>query len=331
MKNYDLYGIGAALVDIELEVDDAFLDLHNIEKGEMTLVEPKNQAQVLNSINSNQIKTKQASGGSAANTIFAAANFGSSCYHSCKTNNDNAGKFFVNDMQRAGVDCTPNLIDQKLPTGTCLVMITPDAERTMNTYLAISETISENELNEEAIKHSKYYYMEGYLSTSDSSRHAAIKGREVAEQNNCKTVLTFSDPAMVKFFKDQLAEMLGGGVDLLFCNEEEALLWTDTDSLQEALAKLKEVCKSYAVTLGAKGAVVYDGEHTHQIAAQKVKAVDTNGAGDMFAGAFLHAINRGCDFQQAGNLASAAAAKVVSDFGPRLAINDHKALLSILN
>ena len=173
--------------------------------------------------------------------------------------------------------------------------------------------------------------MEGYLSTSDTGRHAAIKGREIAEQNNCKTALTFSDPAMVKFFKDQLADMLGGGVDLLFCNEEEAMTWADTENLDEALDKLKLISKSFAVTLGSKGAVVYDGKETFDIAAQKVKAIDTNGAGDMFAGAFLYAINKGHNFQEAGALASAAAAKVVSDFGPRLAIKEHKALLSILD
>lgn len=330
MKKYDIYGIGAALVDIELEVSDTFLSDHHIEKGQMTLVEPEAQNLVLSTIDAKQIKTKQASGGSAANTIYAASNFGSRCYYSCKTSNDLAGQFFVNDMKTAGVDCTPNSNNEALPTGTCLVMITPDAERSMNTYLAISSTLSVEQLNEEAIKNSSYYYMEGYLCTSDSGRLAAIQGRSLAEQAQTKTVLTLSDPAMVKFFKPALAEMLGNGVDLLFCNEEEALNWCDTNNLDDALAQLKHISKSFAVTLGSKGAVVFDGKNTFHIAAQKIKAVDSNGAGDIFAGAFLYAINAGYNFQQAGALASAAAGKVVSDFGPRLAIHDHKSLLSIL-
>lgn len=331
MKNYDIYGIGAALVDMELEVSDTFLKEHHIEKGQMTLVEPERQLMVLSAIDAKQIKTKRASGGSAANTIYAANSFGSRCYYSCKTNNDSAGQFFVEDMTAAGVECTPSLHNQTLPTGTCLVMITPDAERSMNTYLAISATLSAEQLNENALKHANYYYIEGYLCTSDSGRDAAIKGKKIAEQNQTKTVLTLSDPAMVKFFKPALVEMVGDGVDLLFCNEEEALAWCETTSLDSALTTLKTISKSFAVTLGSKGALVFDGKNTIPIAAQKIKAVDSNGAGDIFAGAFLHAINAGFSFQKAGELASAAAGKVVSKFGPRLAIDEHKALLNVLS
>jgi len=330
MKKYDIYGIGAALVDMELEVSDVFLKEHHIQKGQMTLVEPEAQLLLLSTIDKHQIKTKQASGGSAANTIFAASNFGSRCYYSCKTNNDQAGQFFVHDMTAAGVECTSCLTNQTLPTGTCLVMVTPDAERTMHTYLAISATLDYEQLNETALKNSNYYYMEGYLCTSETGRQAAIKGRHIAEQHQVKTVLTLSDPAMVKFFKPQLSEMLGNKVDLLFCNQEEALNWSNSSSLEDALQSLKQISKSFAVTVGAKGAIVFDGNNTLEIAGQKVKAIDTNGAGDIFAGAFLHALNAGYNFQQAGILANAAAAKVVSDFGPRLAIKEHRDLLKIL-
>lgn len=331
MKTYDIYGIGAALVDIELEVDDDFLHSHGIEKGQMTLVSPENQQKVLASIGENQIKTKKASGGSAANTIFAASNFGTNNFYSCKTANDEAGQFFVHDMQSAGVSCSPNQEHKELPTGTCLVMITPDAERTMNTYLAISESLSTSELDVSAIQQSHFLYMEGYLCTSDSGRNAAMEAKKLAEQHDCKTVMTFSDPAMVKFFKPQLSEMLGQGVDLLFCNEEEALCWTGHDDLQSATKDLQNICKSFAVTLGAKGALVFDGNETHSITPNKVKAVDTNGAGDMFAGAFLYALRQGHDFKKAGAFACLSAAKVVSQFGPRLEIEQHKVALQEAN
>lgn len=331
MKKYDIYGIGAALVDMEFEVSDDFLKDHQIEKGQMTLVDPENQYAVIGSIQENQIKTRRASGGSAANTVFAASNFGSSNYYSCKTAQDEAGEFFIRDMQQAGIDCTPNQNDMDLPTGTCLVMITPDAERTMNTYLAISEHLSSKELNPEALKHANYLYMEGYLATSDSGRNAAIEARKIAQANNTKIVLTFSDPAMVKFFKPQINEMLGEKVDLLFCNEQEALIWSEAKTLDGAISALKQVSQQFVITQGAKGAYVFDGEQGHDIASHPVKAVDTNGAGDMFAGAFLYAISKGHDFVQAGKLASAASAKVVSQFGPRLAMDDHKALLAHIN
>src|SRR5690606_26237377 len=135
----------------------------------------------------------------------------------------------------------------------------------------------------------------------------------------------------VKFFKPQINEMLGEKVDLLFCNEEEALIWSDTDSLDQAMKKLATVSKQFAITRGARGALLFDGNREYHITAEPVKAIDTNGAGDMFAGAFLYAINKGYDFAQAGKLANVASAKVVSQFGPRLAMEDHKALLSCLD
>jgi len=211
-------------------------------------------------------------------------------------------------------------------SGKCLVMLTPDAERTMNTYLGISSQVSDTELDETAIAASQYVYLEGYLVSGDSSRAAAVRLRQLAEQNGVKTSLTFSDPAMVQFFKDGLNEMLGERVDLLFCNEAEATSFTDTDNVDAALEALKPRCGSAVITLGADGALVWDGEQTHRIDPVPVKAIDSNGAGDMFAGAFLYAITHGHDFAAAGKLASAAAARLVSEFGPRLPAEVHQEL-----
>jgi len=331
MSTYKLYGIGAALLDIELEVSDSFLAEQGIEKGLMTLVEPAQQDKLLNIIGEEGIKTKQTSGGSAANTLYAASCFGAKTYYSCKTSDDASGQFFINDMKAANVECSSNTSGSSLPTGTCLVMVTPDAERTMNTYLAISETLSATELNQEAISASEYFYIEGYLATSETGRAAAIEGKALAEKHGLKTVLTLSDPAMVNFFKPQLTEMLGKGVDLLFCNEEEAIAWSDTDSLQDAAEALKNITKSFAITLGSRGALVFDGKQTFNIAAKTIKAIDSNGAGDIFAGAFLYGISSGWDFEKSGKLASAAAANVVSQYGPRLKPEKHQSLLETIN
>ncbi|MDH5766223.1 MAG: adenosine kinase, partial [Gammaproteobacteria bacterium] len=212
----------------------------------------------------------------------------------------------------------------------CLVMVTPDAERTMNTFLGITEKFSVDELHLDAIKDSEYLYIEGYLVTSDTGRHAAIEARKIAEENGVKTALTFSDPAMVEFFKDGLGEMLGNGVDLLFCNEAEAMSWAGTDNIDQAYEALKTVAKTFAVTLGNQGAKVYDGKHMIEIPPHSVKAIDSNGAGDMFAGAFLYGITHGHSFYEAGNIASLAAARVVSQFGPRLKAQDHQDILEIV-
>ena len=150
--------------------------------------------------------------------------------------------------------------------------------------------------------------------------------RELARQNNVKVAMTFSDPAMVQFFKEGITDMIGTGVDLLFCNEQEAKLFTNTDDIDAAIEGLKKVAKTFAITLGSKGAVAFDGEQLHTIAPHSVTAVDSNGAGDMFAGAFLYAITHGHDFAAAGRLASAASAQVVSQFGPRLNAEQHEPL-----
>lgn len=326
MKKYHVYGVGNALVDMEFEVEDQFFKDNGIDKGVMTLVEEDRQHELMTHLDA--FEGKKASGGSAANTIIATRYFGGKSYYSCKVANDELGDFYVNDLQEAGVDSNAGGCRKEGITGKCLVMVTPDAERTMNTFLGITANFSVDELDFEAIKDSEYLYIEGYLVSSDSGRHAAIEARKVAEKNGVKTALTFSDPAMVQFFKEGLKEMLGSKVDLLFCNEAEAMNWADTDNLQAAIESLKQVADTFAITCGAKGAILFDGKEMIEIAAHNVKAIDTNGAGDMFAGAFLYGITHGHTFYEAGNIASLAAAKVVSQFGPRLAAPDHQAILS---
>ncbi|WP_269617597.1 adenosine kinase [Zhongshania sp. BJYM1] len=330
MKKYHLYGIGAALVDTEIEISDQELKAFGVEKGLMTLVDEPRQQELLDNLSGHLVHASLASGGSACNSIVAAAYFGAKNYYSCKVAKDEHGDFFMNDIKTAGVDADFDGEKSVGVTGKCLVLISPDAERSMNTHLGISETLSINELNEAALSDSEYFYAEGYLVTSDTGRAAAIAGREIAERNGVKTALSFSDPGMVSFFRDGLAEMLGNGVDLVFCNEAEALGWAKSESLEDAIAALKKVSKTFAITLGAKGALVFDGEHLHQIAGHKVDAIDTNGAGDMFAGAFLYAITHGHNFKKAGELASRAAAEVVSQYGPRLAGPRHRELLASL-
>ena len=329
MKKYDIYGIGNALVDLVFEVDEQFLKDQKVEKGLMTLVEEDRQDALISAININENMMK--GGGSAANTVVAASQFGSNCYYSCKVSNDRFGQFYLKDLESNGVDTklTPTSAPEGI-TGKCLVMTTPDAERTMNTFLGITSDFSVEEIDENAIKESSYIYSEGYLVPSPSGRAAMMKAKAIAEANGVKTALSFSDPSMVKYFKDEMTEVVGSGVDLLFCNEEEAMLFTETNSLLEAREALKSIAKRFAITLGKNGATIFDGDTFIDIESYSVDAIDTNGAGDMFAGAFLYGITHGHSYAESGKIASLASSKVVSQFGPRLEWHQAKEILNHL-
>lgn len=326
MKQYDIYGIGAALVDTEIQINDQELADMGIEKGLMTLVDEQRQEELLESLSGHLVHSTLASGGSACNSIIAANYLGSNNFFSCKVANDLNGQFFISDLNKAGVKTADDKAFGEGITGKCLVLITPDAERSMNTFLGVSETFSVEQLDEEALKQSNYFYCEGYLVTSPTGRAAAIKAKNIAEQNQVKTALSLSDPGIVEFFKEGLQEIVGEGVDLIFCNKDEALAWTDTDSLEAAAETLKNSAKSFAITLGSEGSYIFDGKDSFTVAGQKTQAVDTNGAGDMFAGAFLYAINNGKSYKEAAELANKAAAKVVSQYGPRLKPEDYQQL-----
>ncbi len=316
-KKYDVYGIGNALVDMEFEVSDDFFHQHQIEKGFMTLVDEERQNYLMSNIQQDEVKKQ--GGGSAANSIIGVSQFGGKCFYSCKVANDPLGKFYLQDLKRSKVDT--NLDNDNLSegiTGKCLVMVTPDAERTMNTFLGITSTLSINEIDEESLKASKYIYIEGYLVSSPEGLKAMMEVRRLASKHGIKTSLTFSDPSMVKYFKDGLKEVIGDGLDLLFCNEEEALTFTDSNDLATAQEKLKKLASTFVITRGKNGALVFDGTTFIDIAPYTAQAVDTNGAGDMFAGAFLYGLTQGHDYALAGKLASLASSKVVSKFGPRL-------------
>ena len=207
-------------------------------------------------------------------------------------------------------------------------MVTPDADRTMNTYLGVTVNLSEAEVVADAIKQSKYVYMEGYLVASDTGRAAAVKAASIARESGVPTVLTLSDPNMVNFFRDGLLEMAGDQLDLLFCNEAEATLMTETDNVEAAGEALKKLAKRFAITTGAEGSIAYDGDRFHSIPADKVEVIDTNGAGDMYAGAFLYGLTHDMSFEDSAQLANTAASKIVTHFGPRLPTEQTRALLS---
>lgn len=322
MKTYDVYGIGNALVDTEYEVDDAFLKAAKLPKGHMTLIEAHDRKRLIKLLeDEHEIQViKQAGGGSAANTIVAIAQLGGKVFYSCKVANDETGDFFMADLNAAGVKTNLDNGRESGITGKCISMVTPDAERTMTTHLGITQDLSAKELDIDALKAARYLYIEGYLVSSPSGFEAARAAQEIARQAGVIVSLTLSDPAMVENFKGAFDELASRGVDLIFCNEDEARLWTGTNNRDDAMAGLAARCPCFAMTCGKDGALVHDGKTTTMVPGIPAKAVDTTGAGDMFAGAFLYALNAGKTYEEAAALANLAASVLVASFGARLPI-----------
>lgn len=325
MKKYDIYGVGNALLDMVYEVNEEQLQSIKVEKGIMTLVNEDQHHQLVAGLS--EYKSTVACGGSAANTIITAQELGAKTYYSCSVANDTTGNLYYHDLINHQVDTNLTQTNRaEGNTGKCIVMVTPDAERSMCTYLGITDQLHKAVLDEQAIAASRYVYIEGYLVSSPVSRAAAILVRETAEKAGVKTSITLSDPFMVSAFKNELLEMIGDKVDLLFCNEQEALTFCETDDLYKAQECLKKYARQFVITRGKNGAAGFDGEKTYQSHAYNAKLVDTLGAGDTFAGAFLYAITHGHRFEDATQFANITAAHVVEKLGPRL---ENKELIHI--
>lgn len=328
---FDVYGIGNALVDTEYEVTDDLLDDASLPKGQMTLINRQEREQLITLLEREHKHSvvKQAGGGSAANTLVAVSQFGGRGFYSCKVAADPIGDFFLSDLAEAGL--RTNLDDAELSSddtsGQCVSMITPDAERTMTTHLGISETLSKAELDRDAIVSSSYLYIEGYLVTSPTAMEAVREAQQVISDAGGKVSITLSDMSMVQNFGDTFTSLVDVGIDLIFCNEEEAMGWTGTSSREDALRKLRAVCPQVVMTCGSEGAMVDDGSGQIFVPGVATKAVDTTGAGDMFAGAFLYGITAGLNFEGAASLANRAASRLVSSFGARLPQSQVDALL----
>lgn len=327
MSAYDIYGIGNALVDSEYRVEDAELQSLAVEKGAMTLIDEARRSELLQKLG--ELPGHRASGGSAANTLIAAAQMGSKCFYSCKVADDELGQFYLKDLAECDVDSNRNHSPSDAgSTGTCLVLITPDAERSMNTYLGATSDLSENELDLDALSRARYLYVEGYLAASPTGRQAVSIARQKALESGVKVALTLSDVNMIRFCREGIDEMLGDGVDLLFSNEEEAKLMFDTDDLDVAMESCKSIAKSFVITCGKDGAYTWDGVELTKVDAVPVQALDTNGAGDMFAGAVLHGLTHEMNLEQAASLACRCSGELVKHFGPRLPTDVTQQVLS---
>lgn len=314
-RTYDVYGVGHALVDIQYQVAPEFLAEYQIEKGVMTLVDEARQRTLTAAVGRDPIAA--ASGGSAANTLIGVACYGGRTYYACLTGRDAWGDFYQRDLKAAGV-ATHSANRGAGKTGQCLVFITPDADRTLNTFLGISRALGPAQLQEEVIADSQYLYIEGYLLGSDAGFAAAARAQQMAQRHGTAVALTLSDPFAVQTFRARFDALLQGGVDLLFCNAEEALASTGRGDREAAGTALAAQVGMAYVTCGADGALVFAADALCRVPGLPVQAIDTNGAGDLFAGGVLYGLSHGYSSLDAARLGCYAAAQVVTRFGPRL-------------
>jgi sugar/nucleoside kinase (ribokinase family) len=312
---FDVYGVGNALVDIQARVSDELIRSHHLDKGIMTLVEEDQQQKLLAQLNGSPLN--RCAGGSAANTIVGIADFGGRAAYCGKVSRDDIGTFFLQDMQQLGVsiDIEPAVSGD---TGTCAVLITPDAQRTMLTHLGVSVTLSADDVQEEKIRASKYVYIEGYLLSGESTKAAAYRAMELAQKHDVRIALTASDPFLVNMLRDEIWQLVEGPVDLFFCNEQEAKSLTGLDDVIQCAHEIHRHARNVALTLGPKGSLLMHNGEAIPIEAAQVEAIDTTGAGDMYAAGVLYGITNSLTWRQAGHLASQAAGRIVAQLGARL-------------
>jgi len=329
-----LYGIGNALVDQEYPIDDDFLTKTGLTKGTMQLTDADTQRAMIASLGEHTQSAGQVSGGSGANTIYAFSALGGKAFYACHVGNDDLGQFYLDDLSAGGVHVSAQSAGLG-QTGTCLVMITPDGERTMMTHLGITTDLSVDHIDLSPLANAQFLYIEGYLATSQTARDAVRHARaqiNADTQNTTKTAISLSDPAMVQYAKDGLLDLIGEGVDILFCNEQEALMFTAAPDVKAAVRALQEFSPLVIVTRGSEGALVAYQEEVHiAIKAHPVaQVIDTNGAGDAFSGAFLYGLSQGFTLGKSGDLAAAVSATLVGQFGARLRREQYGEILTTI-
>jgi sugar/nucleoside kinase (ribokinase family) len=327
--NYDLIGIGNALVDIEVQVDDAFIEKASVTKGGMTLSSIEDQNKILESLQSSSKKIS--SGGSAANTIHGASVLGAKTYYIGRVANDTHGKNYIEDMQNCRVGFSGSGSDRQ-GTGTCVVLITPDTERTMLTNLGVSSSLHPENVDETIVKNSRVVYVEGYLWTGDETREAGMHMARIAKKQGIPVSFTLSDAFVVNSFKESLTEFIQWYVDIIFCNEVEAQAMTGESDSLIAFKKLQGMVDTVFLTLGAKGSLVgKSGQEPVKVKTFPVTAVDTTGAGDLFAAGALYGLLKNHSMEASAIIGSYCAAQVVSHMGGRLPLSSHTDAAKILS
>lgn len=315
MKKYQVVGIGNALVDILAHCEDQFLQDTGVEKGIMQLIDTDRAAELYGKMG----PAKEISGGSAANTIAGIASLGGRTAYVGKVKADQLGDIFAHDIQAQGADFeVPRApTDEGHETGRCMVLVTPDAERSMSTYLGVSEQLGPDDIDPAQMAEADWIYLEGYRFDGSASHAAFAKAIEACKGAGGKVSVTLSDPFCVERHRDAFRDMIRDHVDLLFCNEHEMMAMYQTDDLQAAVDQAAAEVEIVACTIGAKGAIVCGGGQQFTVPTDAADVVDVTGAGDLFAAGFLYGVANGHDLETCGRMGNIAAGEVISHIGAR--------------
>ena len=310
-----ILGIGTALVDVISQVDDSTITQLKLSKGSMTLIE-EDQIQ---EIRSSFVKPLMTSGGSVCNTVHELnySDYNASFYG--KLNNDEYGKAFLKDLQSAGIGFQGVIKEEGLPTGCCNILVSPDGERTMATHIGIGSQLHPDEVSADTLKDIDHVYMESYLWDHDLTKQTLQKVGEIAKAQNIETSLSLSDPFCVDRHRDELKKFVEDYVDIVFCNFDEAKMFSQCESMADVSAYLQNFSKKIVMTAGAEGAYYFEGDNTVFQPATKVdNVIDTTGAGDNFAAGFLDFYLSDKSIQEALSQGNNKASQVIQQLGPRI-------------
>ena len=313
-KTIDLIGLGNAIVDIIVNIEDDFLEINNLEKGSMNLINSDESKKLLN----NCKVIKQISGGSSANTVVCLAELGNDVQFIGRVKNDQFGNFFSSDIKKSKTIFKTPPINEGASTAHSIILITPDAQRTMCTFLGASVEFEPEDIDFGVIKESKYLYLEGYLWDSELAKNAFIKAAQTAKLSNTKIILSLSDSFCVDRHRDSFLKLIDNYVDIVFCNESEVLSLFKKKKLANCQEDLSSLCELVVVTLGINGSVIINKSDIQVIKSMsKGKVIDTTGAGDIYAGGFIHGLINNYSFKKCGEIGSICAGYIVTQLGSR--------------
>ncbi len=312
---YDICGIGNAIVDIIASIGEPFIAEHNLAKSAMTMIDEERAEHLYRFMQGN---ARECSGGSVANTMAGIASLGGMPAFIGKVKQDAPGESFRYDMRTIGVHFDTPASVQGKATARCYIFVTPDAQRTMNTYIGACAEMSEDDINDALIAHSRLTYVEGYLWDEPNAKNAIRKALRVAKEKGRKVALTLSDVFCVDRHREEFWELITSSVDILFANENELNSLTQMDDFAGARAAIRGKCPIAVLTRSEKGSVIVTKSETIEIqAGQGLKVVDTTGAGDLYAAGFLYGYAKGWDLQDCGELATKCASAIIQHFGAR--------------
>jgi len=314
MTEFDLLGIGNALLDVVAQADEAFLDTHGLDKGGMMLIDSDR----VNRIYAHMGPAVESSGGSCANTMAGFASLGGNGAYIGKVHDDVFGTVFQHDMTAIGVTYRTPAETEGEPTGRCLVLVTPDAQRTMCTYLGAATALNADDIDPDLVQSAAVTYLEGYLFDPPEAKQAFVRAAELAHAAGRKVAITLSDSFCVDRHRDEFRALVETHIDILFANENEIRSLYQVDRFDDAMQAVRGHCEIACLTRGAKGSVILSGDEVHVIDAEPASQIlDTTGAGDQFAAGFLYGYAKGRDLATCGIIGGIAAAEVIAHYGAR--------------